>query len=205
VRDFDWGARRDRPAVERDDVLTVPNAITLVRLLGLPVFAWLVLGRAAYGQAFAVLVAVGATDWVDGYVARRFDQVSRLGKLLDPLVDRLLLATAGIVLLVAGLLPWWIVLLVVGRDLLVLAGVALVFRGVPTVPVSKTGKFATACLLIGIPGFLLAAIDWRGATVALVLAYAYSLVGVVAYWVAGVGYARTIRSDRRGALTRGPS
>jgi cardiolipin synthase (CMP-forming) len=199
VRQFDWGARKDRPAVEHDRVLTVPNAISMVRLLGLPVFVWLMVGPGAYGKAFAVLVLVASTDWVDGYVARRFDQVSRLGRVLDPLIDRAMLATAGVTLVVVGFLPWPLLAAIVVRDVVLLAGAAIVFRGVPDIPVSRTGKFATACLLVGLPGFLVGNMDWGGARPLLLAAWAVTLVGIVGYWVAGAQYARAVSRARRDA------
>lgn len=189
---FDAGSRGHDPSVQvvHDRVFTAANAISFLRLLGLPVFVWLMAGREAYGQAFAVLFVVGVTDWVDGYVARRFDQVTRLGKWLDPLLDRALLATAAVTLTVLGFLPLWILVLLVGRDVLVLGVGYLLFRGAPPIPVSRTGKFATACLLSGIPGFLLGGMEFAAADEFAALAWALTIVGLVAYYVAGVGYAR---------------
>ena len=190
MRLFDAGARGREPARVHNGVLTVANAITAARLLGLPVFAWLVVGPGHYLRAFWVLAAVAATDWVDGYVARRFDQVTRIGQLLDPFIDRLLLATAAVCLLAAQLVPWWLALLVVGRDAVLLAGAAVVARGRPLVAVNRTGKFATACLLAGLPGFLLGHAHWPGAEAALAAAWVLTGAGVTAYYVAGIRYAR---------------
>jgi cardiolipin synthase (CMP-forming) len=190
VRDFDWGARADRPPVERDQVLTVPNAISGLRLLGLPVFVYLMVGPEAYGQAFAVLAVVACTDWVDGYVARRFDQVTKLGRVLDPLIDRALMVTVALTLLLVGIMPWWLVVLVVGRDAALVAGALAMYRGVPPIPVTRTGKFATACLLVALPGFLLGAMDWGLAEPFAVAAWGFAVVGLAAYYVAGVQYAQ---------------
>lgn len=200
---FDAGARDDTPEVVHDRVLTAANLITAVRLAGLPVFVWLVLGPRELLAAFALLVVIGATDWVDGYVARRFDQVTRLGKLVDPVVDRMLLATATITLVVAGLLPWPLVVAILGRDALVLGTALVWFGGVPPMAVSRTGKFATAMLLIGVPGFLVAGVDWAGAGVLLVLAWACTLVGVAAYYVAAYRYGRIAWGIRRARAARG--
>lgn len=197
MRDFDWGARRDRPAVVHDRVLTVANAISFLRLLGLPLFVWLLFVPEALGKAFAVLVVVGATDWVDGYVARRFDQVTKLGKLLDPVIDRGLIATVGISLLVAGMLPWPVVVAILGRDALLLLGSLLFLRSVPEIAVTKTGKTATAALLVGLPGFLLGHMDWPGREPFLVAAWSFTLVGVVGYWAAGAQYVRAVLRLRR--------
>jgi cardiolipin synthase len=164
---FDAGRRSDAAEQVHDRLLTVPNAM------------------------------IAATDWIDGYVARRFDQVSRIGKLVDPLVDRLLLATATITLVIAGLLPWPLLVLILLRDVIVL-GVSLVwFGGVPPIPVSRVGKLATALLMIGVPAFLLAGIDWSGAPVIEVIAWAATLAGIVAYYVAAVRYGRVARAIRR--------
>jgi cardiolipin synthase (CMP-forming) len=199
VRLFDIGARRDGSEVVHDRVLTVPNAITLVRLLGVPLFVWLVLGREAYGAAFWTLAAVGGTDWIDGYLARRFDQVSRLGKVMDPLIDRLLLVTASITLVVADVLPWGVLAAIVARDLLLLAGAAMLFGGIPPIAVTRTGKFATACLMIGLPAFLLAATGWGAADLVRLIAWGCTVAGIATYWVAGSQYLRAaldLRSTR---------
>ncbi|MGI9016783.1 MAG: CDP-alcohol phosphatidyltransferase family protein [Euzebya sp.] len=193
VRLFDAGLRSDRPVVVHDRVWTVANIITFVRLLGLPLFVWLMVGPAAYGMAFLTLVVVGTTDWIDGYVARRFDQVTRIGKLLDPLIDRALLATAGITLAALGLLPWWVLALIVARDVVLLGGAAILFSGNPQIPVTRLGKFATACLLIGVPGFLLGAMDWGGASLWGGIGWTFTATGVITYYAAGVQYAQIAR------------
>jgi cardiolipin synthase (CMP-forming) len=198
VRLFDIGARGESPAVVHDRTFTAANVITGVRLLGLPLFVWLMVGPQAYGVALAVLIAVALTDWLDGYVARRFDQVTRLGQLLDPLIDRLLLATAGITLVMVGFLPLGLAALIVGRDVLLLLVVLVRYGGIPPVPVSRTGKTATSLLLIGVPGFLLGNMDWPGAEPLLVLAWLCTAAGIVAYYVAGWGYARAVRTLAKG-------
>jgi cardiolipin synthase len=193
---FNVGARPGRERVH-DRTLTVPNVITAVRLAGLPLFAWLVLGPQRLVIAFWVLVAIATTDWIDGYVARRFDQVSRVGKLVDPLVDRLLLATAVITLMVAGLLPWPLVALILIRDIAVL-GISLVwFGGVPPIPVSNTGKLATALLMVGVPAFLLAGVEWPGTAVVTGVAWSATVAGIVIYYLAGFRYGRVARAIRR--------
>jgi len=190
VRLFDAGRRGDGPAVVHDRVLTAANVITALRLLGLPLFVWLMLGPRAYGMALLVLGVVATTDWIDGYVARRFDQVTRLGRFLDPLIDRVLLATAAITLLVVGFLSAVVVVAVVARDVLLLVAVLVRFRGVPPLPVSRMGKFATACLLIGVPAFLPANMDFAYAGVFAVIAWIATSIGIAAYYWAGIQYAR---------------
>lgn len=189
-RTFEWGKRGDTAPVVHERVLTAANAISLLRLLGLPVFVWLMLGPRAYGTALAVLAVVGSSDWVDGYVARRFDQVTRLGKVLDPLIDRLLVITVGVTLLLAGMIPWWLVLLIAGRDVALIIGALVVFRGIPTIPVTRTGKAATGALLLALPGFLVGHMDWRGAPVFLAASWAMATLGVIAYYVAAGQYVR---------------
>lgn len=194
LRQFQWGARGEAPPVVHDRVLTAANAISLFRLLGLPVFVWLMLGPQAYGSALAVLAVVASTDWVDGYVARRFDQVTRLGRVLDPLIDRALVVTVGVTLLLAGMIPWWLVALVVGRDVALVMGALAVFRGMPTIPVTRTGKAATAALLVALPGFLLGHMDWTGAPLLLAGSWGLATVGVAAYYAAAGQYVRAVRA-----------
>jgi cardiolipin synthase len=195
---FDAGRRSGAGAeLVHDRLLTAPNVITAIRLAGLPLFVWLVLGADRYLVAFWVLVAIAATDWIDGYVARRFDQVSRIGKLVDPLVDRLLLASAAITLVVAGLLPWPLLALILVRDVVVL-GVSLAwFAGVPPIPVSRIGKLATALLMIGIPCFLLSGVDWAGADVIRAIAWTSTVAGIIAYYLAAARYGRVALAIRR--------
>ncbi len=202
MRLFDAGARDDRSVVVHDRVWTVANGITAVRLLGLPLFVWLMLGPRAYGMALLVLALVAATDWIDGYVARRFDQVTKLGRILDPLIDRILLATAGFTLLAVGFVSPIVVALVVTRDAVLLGGSLIRFGGIPPIPVSRAGKFATACLLVGLPGFLPANMDFAYSEIFAVTAWVLTLTGIVAYYVAGVQYARVAsrmppRKERR--------
>lgn len=198
VRQFEWGARGVGDPVVHDRILTAANAITALRLLGLPLFVWLVLGREALGAALVVLAVVATTDWIDGYVARRFDQVTKLGKILDPLVDRALLATVGVTLGAAGILPWAVVALVIGRDLVLLVAAAIAFHGIPPIPVTRTGKAATAGLLLALPGFILAEMDWAGASGVLVASWAVAVVALVGYYVAGAQYARAAHRARSG-------
>ena len=203
MRLFDLGARGEE--VVHDRLLTVPNAITLLRLLGLPVFAWLLLGADRPAAAFWTLAVIASTDWVDGYVARRFDQVSRIGKLMDPVVDRVLLATAGLVLVVAGIVPLGVVAAILVRDAAVLGGALLLFGGIPPIPVTKLGKAATACLLAGLPSFLVAAIDWVGAAAFGILAVGLTAVGLVGYYAAALQYAwQAVALRRAGGAAPGP-
>src|SRR5688572_7675873 len=100
------GSRPGRPQVDHDLVFTVPNALTVLRFMGVPLFIWLVLAQKEYGWAVLVLVVMAGTDWVDGYVARRFDQASRLGRVMDPIADRLALIAVAVTLVIAGVVHW---------------------------------------------------------------------------------------------------
>ena len=139
-----------------DKVLTAPNVVTLVRLLLLPVFLWLLFATPYKLAAVAVFAIAAATDWVDGQIARRTHQVSKLGKLFDPLVDRLLIAVGVISVCLLGRLPIWILAYLIARDAFLLVGgrYLLATKGeVP--PVVYVGKFATAFLMFGFSFLLL--------------------------------------------------
>ena len=187
------------PPRGEDRVLTVPNVLSVVRLCCIPLFLWLLFGRENRLGAAALLGGLGATDWVDGFIARRFNQVSRLGQMLDPIVDRLCIVAAAVGLAFREILPWWLVLVVLARDvaLLVVAGV-LAANDVPIVPVSRTGKWATALLLAALPVLVLAATLPATAPVLLPVGLALALVGAALYWAAGIGYAMATRSLVRG-------
>lgn len=208
MRLFDAGMPASGELVVHDRVWTVANVVTFARLVGLPLFVWLLFGPQAYGLAFLVLVVVATTDWVDGYIARRFDQVTRLGRALDPVIDRLLLATASVCLAIVGFLPVIVLVLIVARDALLLAGAYLRYRGIPPFGVSRAGKFATACLLIGVPGYLLGNMAWSQARFWLLLATLFTVVGLAAYYVAGAQYVQTALAEppsRGRAVDRGRS
>jgi cardiolipin synthase len=200
---FDAGARPDRPATVRHRVLTVPNAVSGLRLLAVPVFVWLVLGAGRYAAAFWLLAAIAASDWVDGYLARRLDQASRVGAVIDPLIDRTLLVAVGVALLLEGLAPWPLVVLVVVRDVALMGASFALFGAVPPIKVKRTGKAATACLLTAFPLFLLAAIDWAGQAVAGGLAWGLAVAGLALYYVAGGQYAVAAWRLRRDGASAG--
>ncbi|MFZ0045640.1 MAG: CDP-alcohol phosphatidyltransferase family protein, partial [Streptosporangiaceae bacterium] len=136
-------------------ILTIPNAISVARLLGVPVFLWLVLGvRTTAGDWWAVglLIASGASDWLDGKIARALNQQTRLGQLLDPAADRLYIVATIIALAVRGIIPWWLVGVLGARELLMAVVLAVLRRrGWGTLQVSFIGKAATLCLLYAFP------------------------------------------------------
>jgi CDP-diacylglycerol--glycerol-3-phosphate 3-phosphatidyltransferase len=171
-------------------IVTAPNAISLARLLLMPVCAWL-LATQHYASGLVLTTVVGASDWVDGWLARRIRQVSRVGQLLDPFADRTLIASVAVALLVRGVLPWPAVALLVGRDLVLLAGWPLLKRrGVEPPEVVWIGKAATFDLLIALPLLVMGETTWVVATVAHALGLALLWLGVVLYYVAGVVYVR---------------
>lgn len=139
-----------------DRILTIPNVLSVGRIVLLGVFVYLLFESGDRIAATVVLMAVGITDFLDGYIARRFHQVSTLGKVLDPLADRLVLATAVISIVVYGAVPAWLAIVVLGRELLVSVAVAvLAGMGARRIDVSWVGKAATFGLLCCFPLFLL--------------------------------------------------
>ncbi len=150
-------------AVLSDRLLTVPNVLSVLRLIGVPVFLWLLLVERADGWAFALLVVSGLTDFLDGKLARLLDQSSRLGALLDPFVDRLYLVTTLAAFVARGLLPWWVAALLIGRDL-VLTLTLTVYRRRDLDPpeVIYLGKAATFALMSALPWLLAGQMDWAG-------------------------------------------
>ncbi|MFA9428603.1 CDP-alcohol phosphatidyltransferase family protein [Egicoccus sp. AB-alg2] len=196
MRFYDLGGGGEQRVASRR-VLTVPNLLSFARLAILPVvYLDLVQGRLV--RAFVLLVVFASTDWFDGYVARRFDQVTELGKLLDPISDRVLFVVVGVAFVVSGLLPLWAVLVLLVRDVLVgIAGVALVLRGAKPPDVTRLGKTATFGLMWALPTFLVAAIVGDGTQdpqpVLYAIAWVLFLVNAALYWLAAADYARTVR------------
>lgn len=178
-----------------DRILTVPNLISFLRLLGVPLFLWLILGPQADIAAFCVLAIAGATDWFDGFLARALNQRSRLGVLLDPLADRLYIAATLLGLALRGIIPWWLVGLLVARELLLLTTLPALRRsGRVALPVTYVGKSATWALLWGFPCLLLGALPgWLG-TFALMCGWAWALWGTALYWWAGIRYVQQARA-----------
>ena len=186
------------PEAEASDrIWTIPNALSFLRLLGVPLFLWLVLVPQADGWAFILLAVAGATDWIDGYLARALDQRSRLGILLDPLADRLYIAATLIGLAIRGIIPWWLVVLLAARDVMLIALLPLLRRsGRVALPVTYVGKAATWCLLWGFPLLLLGdSSTWLG-TFALACGWAFALWGTALYWWAGIRYVQQARELR---------
>lgn len=187
----------------RHGVLTLPNVISGVRLLLVPVFAVLLV-RGDDGWALVVLGVAGASDWLDGVLARALDQRSRLGELLDPAADRLFILVTLVALAARDVVPAWLVVAVVGRDLMLAVVVAvLVLRGIGPLPVHFVGKAGTLALLYAFPLLLLA--QWDGAlgAVAGVVGWAFAWWGMGLYWLgAGVYVRQAVGELRRPGTAR---
>jgi cardiolipin synthase len=174
-----------------DRIATVPNFVTLIRLLCVPVFLWLMLRphRSGWYPAALLLGVLGATDGVDGYVARHFGQVSTLGKVLDPVADRLLLGVAGITTIVLGAVPLWVGVTAMAREGLVAAGfLAVAAIGGARMDVQWAGKAGTFALMCAFPLFVAghAHDDWH--RVAEALAWVFVIPGLGLGWYAAVTY-----------------
>jgi cardiolipin synthase len=184
-------------------VVTIPNLISFARLLGVPLFLYLLLVAEADIAAVVVLAVGGTSDWVDGYIARRLGQVSRLGELLDPLADRLYILATLVGFTVRDVVPWQFTVALLARE--VMLGVCLgVLRrhGYGPPPVHYVGKTATFVLLAAFPLLLLAAAVPAAADVAGATGWGLAWWGLVLYWVAGVFYvvqvATLVRAARPG-------
>ncbi len=180
--------------VQTDRILTVPNVISFIRLLGVPLFLWLILVPEADGWALVLLVASGISDWLDGKIARATGQISRLGQILDPIADRLYIAAALLGLALRGIIPWWLVALLVARDVLLAALLpALKRRGLVGLPVHFLGKAATFCLLYAFPLLLLGDAPGTLGEVAAVVGWAFAIWGTALYWYAALLYLEQAR------------
>ena len=174
----------------RNRVWTLPNLLSLLRLLGVPLFLWLVLGPEADWLALGVLALSGITDFLDGYLARRLGQTSALGQVLDPVADRLYILAVVIGLALRDIIPWWAALSLPLRDLLLWGLVPLLrTRGYSALPVHFLGKAATFNLLYAFPLLLLGDGTGTVATLAEVFGWAFALWGIGLYWWAGILYA----------------
>jgi cardiolipin synthase len=186
------------PALGR--VLTVPNLITTVRLGCLPVFVWLLFGAHRQTAAAVLLGVLGATDWVDGFAARRWHQVSTLGKVLDPVADRVLVLTGVSSIIVAGAVPLWLGVATIAREVLVSGAVLLLASlGAERIDVLWVGKAGTFGLMFAYPTFLLAHghAGWQHPFA--VIAWVCAIPGLALAWVAAAAYVPRSRQ----ALARG--
>jgi cardiolipin synthase len=195
------GASDNTDEVAAHRVVTVPNALSVLRLLGVPLFLWLLLGPHADVAALAVLALSGLSDWADGVLARKLNQESRLGALLDPAVDRLYILATLVGLTLRHIIPWWLAAVIVGRDLvLALTLPILRHHGYGPLPVHYLGKAATFCLLYAFPFLLLAAHEGTAADVARPIAWAFTIWGTALYlWAGGLYVVQVGQLTRRAA------
>lgn len=178
------------PVLPPNRVLTVPNALSAVRLALIPVFAYVLLVAHANGWAVGILMFSGASDWADGKIARLLRQSSRLGVLLDPAVDRLYMVAVPLVLAFSGIVPWWFVIVLLARDGLLAATLPLLWnRGLSALPVTYIGKAATFALMSGFPLVLLGSWDALWSRVVGACGWAFLIWGMYAYLWAFVLYA----------------
>ncbi|WP_420175100.1 CDP-alcohol phosphatidyltransferase family protein [Luteococcus sp. OSA5] len=179
------------PLYDTDRVLTLPNALSFLRLLGVPLFVWLILGPRSDGWAVLLLMAAGFSDWLDGYLARAWKQTSRVGQMLDPVADRLYIGSTLVCLAIRDIIPWWLVIVLVARDLVLVALVPFLrTRGYTSLPVHVIGKAATFCLLYAFPLVLLGAGESGVALLARITGWSFAIWGTALYWWAGLLYVR---------------
>lgn len=178
----------NQPSLLRQ-AFNVPNSLSILRLAGVPVFLWLLLGPEADGWAIVVLVFSAVTDWLDGKLARWLNQLSRLGRLLDPAADRLYVVSTLVAFLLRDIVPWWVVAALIGREAVVAGCLLLLRRHRYALPeVSYVGKAATFNLMYAFPLLLLTEGDWTGVEVLRPVAYAFTIWGGALYLYSGMLY-----------------
>jgi len=181
------------PAFASSRVVTIPNLLSFVRLLLVPVFFVLIITGQVF-LALLVLIYSSVSDYLDGFIARRFGQVTRLGQLLDPAADRLFIFAALIGLTVSQIVPWWFVSLIVARDVMLLVlGVVLANHGFGPLPVHHLGKVATFCLYYALPVIMVGVAFPIAEPVTVPLGWGFAAWGAFLYWWAGLIYLREAR------------
>lgn len=185
---------RHAPQAVSNRIWTIPNVLSFLRLVGVPFFFVLIIQHRDI--AAVVLLAIASlSDLVDGRIARHFNQISRLGQMLDPAADRLYIFATVLGLAIRDIIPWWLLALLVGRDLMLALVVlpALRTRGYSALPVNFIGKAATFCLLYALPLVLLGAGPWQISPAAKVFGWAFAIWGLYLYWWAGLKYLNQTR------------
>ena len=177
-----------------DRILTVPNVISFIRILGVPVFWWVLFVEENVGLAAVFIFLIGWTDWIDGYLARRLNQVTKLGKVLDPLADRLMIASAVIGGLIAGVVPALIGIGLIVREIFMgIVTLLLAARGAGTLEVRYLGKVSTFILYGAITGFYLASAGFLEVLIR-PLAWIGGMVGLALYWWVALQYVGDARA-----------
>jgi cardiolipin synthase len=183
-----------------DRLWTIPNALSILRLLGVPLFLWLLLGPHADAWALVVLMISGFTDWLDGVLARKLNQMSAVGALLDPLADRLYILATLLGLVLRHVIPLWLAIVIVGRDVVLAVCLPLLRRaGYAPLSVHYLGKAATFCLLYAFPLLLLGTYHGTLADIARPTAWAFTIWGTALYVYAGLVYLVQAQSLLRAA------
>ena len=196
---------RDGEVAVSRRVLTIPNVISIIRLAGVPLFLWLILVPEADGLALALLALSGLSDYADGYLARRLNQTSQLGAILDPVADRLYILSTVIGLGIRDIIPWWVAIILPARDAFLWCLVPFLrTRGYSALPVHYLGKAATFNLLYAFPLLLLGDGDGTFAELAQVFGWAFAIWGIGLYWWAGLLYAWQVRKLLADQSNRAP-
>lgn len=181
-------------AITSNKIVTVPNILSFLRLLGVPVFFWLIVGPEADGWALVLLIVSSITDWLDGKIARATGQITRLGQLLDPIADRLYIIAALIAFGFRDIVPWWLLGLLLARDVVMgLVMLVLKRRGIVGLPVHFLGKAATFCLLFAFPLLLLGQFDGFPGDFGNAFGWAFLIWGTALYWYAAGLYIEQTR------------
>jgi cardiolipin synthase len=185
----------------KGEVLNIPNFLSILRIALVPVFLWFLLEE-MFVSAITVLAIAGLTDFLDGYLARKLNQTTKLGKMLDPVADRLYIFATLLALSATGYVPWWLAGLVILRDVLMLISLpVLASVGHRSLPVHYLGKASTFALLYAFPLLLMGKIFTEAAFIITPLAWAFALWGVALYWWSGFVYlwqlVLLIREQRR--------
>jgi len=188
------------PHLSAHKFLTAPNVFTLLRLCCIPLFLYLLFGRDNRIAAAFLLGGLGATDWVDGWLARRFNQVSEFGKVFDPTADRLLFIVAITAIIIDGSAPLWFCILVIAREVTVglMMAIATLFFGMERFDVTWWGKMATFLLMFAFPGFMLGASDIWGHQAFLVASWILGIPGLVLSYYTAITYVPMVRQSLRG-------
>jgi cardiolipin synthase len=193
------GTEVDVDGGQVDTLLTVPNLFTLVRLLCLPLFVWLLFGLPSRQAAAWLLGGLGATDWVDGFLARRLGQTSEFGKKFDPTVDRLLFVVGIVSIIVNDAIPLWFAIAVLAREVIVGLSVAIatIAFGMQRFDVTWWGKTATFLLMFAVPGFLMGHSTVPGADGFTIAAWCFAIPGLVLSYYTAITYVPVIRDSVR--------
>jgi cardiolipin synthase len=177
----------------REELRSIPNMLSILRLILVPVFLWLLLNDHMFWALF-VLAFAGASDWLDGQIARRYNQVTELGRVLDPAADRLYIFASLIGLVINGNVPAWLAIVIIARDvMLLIVYPVLATHGYGPLPVHFLGKAGTFALLYALPLLLLADL-WPAANfIVLPLSWAFAYWGIGLYWLAGFIYVKQVK------------